>query len=102
MKSIFTTMLVIICFVAAMIFSANNTAMVNINYFIAQSSFNVSHVIGCAFFLGFVLSWLVFLSIHFKLKLKLRQVKNSLAQVQSNHVIETNPSNQERKTIANV
>jgi len=102
MKSIFITMLVIICFVAAMIFSANNTAMVNINYFVAQSSFNVSHVIGSAFFLGFVLSWLVFLSIHFKLKLRLRQAKKSLAQAQGNHVIETLPSNKERKTITNV
>jgi len=65
-------MLVVICFIGAMIFSANNTAIVNINYFVAQGNFNISHVIGFAFILGFIICWLIFLSLYVGVKLKLR------------------------------
>jgi len=83
MKSIFITMLVVICFVAAMIFSANNTAMVNLNYFIAQGDFNVSHVIGFAFLLGFIICWLIFLSFYVSLKFQLRSANKKLAKTAS-------------------
>lgn len=81
MKSVFITMLVVICFIAAMIFSANNAAMVNINYFIAQGDFNISHVIGFAFLLGFVICWLIFLSFYVTLKFQLRSANKKLERL---------------------
>lgn len=84
MKSVFITMLVIICFITAMVFSANNTAMVNINYFVAQGNFNVSHVIGVAFILGFVICWLIFLSFYVTLKFKLRLATKKLDKLNQN------------------
>ncbi len=83
MKSVFITMLVVICFVAAMIFSANNTALVNINYFVAQGDFNISHVIGFAFLLGFIICWLIFLSFYITLKFQLRSANKKLARLET-------------------
>jgi len=101
MKSVFITMLVITCFIAAMVFSANNTAMVNINYFIAQGNFNVSHVIGGAFLLGFAICWCIFLSFYVTLKFKLRAANKKLAKIDRT-TSDTGVLVQESPTPANV
>jgi len=75
-------MLVVICFIGAMIFSANNTDMVNINYFVAQGDFNISHVIGFAFILGFIICWLIFLSLYVGVKLKLRFANKKIEKLE--------------------
>lgn len=83
MKSIFITMVVVIFFVTAMIFSANNTRMVTINYFIAQGDFNISHVIGVAFLFGFLICWVIFVSFYLTMKFKLRLVNKKLIKLET-------------------
>ena len=61
MKTIVMILLVLIFFVAAMVFSASNTGMVSINYLIAQSDFNISAVIGVSFISGFLICWCILL-----------------------------------------
>jgi putative membrane protein len=80
MKTIFATLIVVIFFAAAMIFSASNTALVPINYLIAQGEFNVSAVIGVAFLSGFVLCWCIFYSLYIGLKFKLKSTSKKLIQ----------------------
>ena len=81
MKSFIATLVVVICFITAMVFSVKNTAIVNINYFIAQSDFNISHVIGLAFLTGFVICWRIFYSMYIALKLKLRFANRTIAKL---------------------
>ena len=84
MKTIIATLVVVVFFVAAMIFSASNTGSVTINYLIAQGEFNLSTVIGVAFITGFVLCWCIFYSLYIGLKLKLKATRNKLSQAVKN------------------
>ncbi|NRA70628.1 MAG: DUF1049 domain-containing protein [Gammaproteobacteria bacterium] len=85
MKTIVMILLVLIFFVAAMVFSASNTGMVSINYLIAQSDFNISAVIGVSFISGFLICWCIFYSLYIGLKLKLRVMTKKLVQSDKNN-----------------
>lgn len=80
MKTIVMILLVVIFFVAAMVFSASNTGTVTINYLIAQSDFNISAVIGFSFISGFLICWCIFYSLYIGLKMKLRAMTKKLAK----------------------
>ena len=87
MKSFFATLIVFICFFIAVIFSANNNAQVNINYFIAQSEFNISHVIGLSFLTGFVICWSIFYSLYLGLKFKLKLANRKVDKLNKQHTL---------------
>jgi len=82
MKTIFATLIVVIFFAAAMIFSTSNTGTVPINYLIAQGSFNVSTVIGVAFLSGFLLCWCIFYSLYLGVKFKLKSTTKKLTKAE--------------------
>jgi lipopolysaccharide assembly protein A len=83
MKTIIAILIVVLFFVAAMIFSSNNTDVVTINYLIAQGSFNVSLIIGVAFLAGFLLCWCIFYSLYIGLKFKLKISTKKLEQARN-------------------
>ena len=87
MKSFFARLIVFICFFIAVIFSANNNAQVNINYFIAQSEFNISHVIGLSFLTGFVICWCIFYSLYLGLKFKLKLANRKVDKLNKQHTL---------------
>ena len=82
MKTVIATLVVVIFFAAAMIFSASNIEVVSINYLIAQGTFKISTVIGVAFLSGFLLCWCIFYSLYLALKFKLKSTTKKLMQAQ--------------------
>lgn len=83
MKTIIAILVIVLFFAAAMVFSASNTEVVNINYLIAQGTFNVSAVIGISFLSGFLLCWCIFYSLYIGLKFKLNASTKKLEQAKS-------------------
>lgn len=83
MKVILTTMFVIVFFAIAALFSAVNTATVDLNYLVGQGNFNVSTLLGLAFVSGFVICWVIFYSMYLQLKLKLAMTNKKLHKAQS-------------------
>lgn len=83
MKTIIATLVVVLFFAAAMIFSASNTEVVTINYLIAQGTFNISTIIGVAFLTGFLLCWCIFYSLYIGLKFKLKVTTKQLTQAKN-------------------
>ncbi|MDP2560334.1 LapA family protein [Psychrobium sp. 1_MG-2023] len=101
MKSVIATIVVILFFVMAMIFSASNKEMVTINYLIAQGSFNVSHVIGLAFISGFVICWFIFYSLYIGLKIKLNIANKKITRLADSPAPVVAPT-QEKQITSNV
>lgn len=86
MKVVLTTMIVLIFFTVAMLFSASNQATVELNYLIGTGIFNVSYLLGIAFVSGFVICWIIFYSMYLQLKLRLNLVRKKLEKTQTSIV----------------
>jgi len=82
MKVVLTTMIVIVFFAVAMLFSASNEAMVDLNYLVGNGNFNVSFLIGLAFLSGFLICWLIFYSMYLTLKFKMSALTKKMAKLQ--------------------
>jgi len=82
MKVVLITMIVIVFFTIAMLFSVSNEAMVDLNYLIGHGNFNVSHLIGLSFLSGFIICWILAYTIHLKLKVKLSFLRKKLNKLE--------------------
>ncbi|MGX9418243.1 LapA family protein [Vibrio sp. RC27] len=70
--------LVLILFLLALALGSQNQAVVGFNYLIAQGEFYLSWLLGGAFVSGFIISWLIFGSMHLRAKLKVRSLTKKL------------------------
>ncbi|NLS11481.1 DUF1049 domain-containing protein [Vibrio sp. SM6] len=71
---------VIALFLIALALGAQNQEVVNFNYLIAQSDFNLSTLLGLVFVIGFACAWLLFAGIHLKLKMQIRRLNKQLVK----------------------
>jgi len=85
MKVVLTTMIVIVCFAIAMLFSASNEAMVDLNYLVGNGNFNVSFLIGLSFLSGFLICWVIFYSMYLTLKFKMSVLNKKITKLELNH-----------------
>lgn len=83
MKVVLTTMIVVVCFCIAALFSASNNTMVELNYLIGNGSFNISYLIGLGFVTGFVICWIIFYSMYLQLKLKLSLQRKKIIKLEN-------------------
>ncbi|MCJ2375425.1 lipopolysaccharide assembly protein LapA domain-containing protein [Vibrio sp. ZSDZ34] len=72
--------LVIALFLITLALGSQNQAVVTFNYLIAQGDFHLSTLLGVVFVAGFVLSWVIFGSLHLKSQLKVRKLRKQLAK----------------------
>ncbi|WP_028115478.1 LapA family protein [Ferrimonas senticii] len=80
MKAFLITALVAVLFIITMAFGARNDQLVEVNYFIAQSEFALSWIVGAVFLSGFIISWLLALLVIIKQKFTIRTLKSRLAK----------------------
>ncbi len=73
----------ILLFIIAVALGSQNQELVNFNYLLAQGDFHLSTLLGVVFVSGFTCAWLLFFSIHMKLKLKIRRLNKQLKKQQS-------------------
>jgi uncharacterized membrane protein YciS (DUF1049 family) len=85
MKVVLTTMIVIVFFTLAMLFSASNEAMVELNYLVGNGTYNVSYLIGLSFVSGFFICWIVFYSMYLQLKLKMSLLRKKMNKLEAHN-----------------
>lgn len=78
--------LLLILFIIALALGAQNQVAVEFNYLIAKGEFHLAWLLGSVFVLGFVISWLIFGSMHIKANLKARKLTKKLKQYESTSV----------------
>lgn len=72
--------LLLILFVIALALGAQNQVSVEFNYLVAKGEFHLAWLLGGVFILGFIISWLIFGSMHIKANLKARRLAKKLKQ----------------------
>ncbi|TKB57515.1 LapA family protein [Ferrimonas aestuarii] len=82
MKALLITIVVVCCFLIVMAFGARNDVMVNINYFIAQGEFALPMVLAAVFFGGFVISWLITMTLMIQQRFKLNRARFKIQQLE--------------------
>lgn len=85
MKSILLFFVLIVIFVVAITFGANNDQNVVFNYLVAQSQFRLSSLLAMLFGIGFMLGWLFSGYFYFKEKLKLSSTMRKLKKLQKKY-----------------
>ncbi|KHD26564.1 membrane protein [Vibrio caribbeanicus] len=73
--------IVLALFLVALALGSQNQAIVNFNYLIAQGEFHLSTLLGVVFVTGFVISWLIFGSLHLKSQLQVRKLKKQVKKL---------------------
>lgn len=61
----------------ALMFSAQNQQLININYFVAQQAFPLTLVLACTFLIGFISAWLLSLIYVIRLQKQLHQANRA-------------------------
>ena len=85
MKFILLFFVLIVIFVVAITFGANNDQNVVFNYLVAQSQFRLSSLLAMLFGIGFMLGWLLSGYFYFKEKLKLSSTMRKLKKLQKKY-----------------
>ncbi|WP_095499007.1 LapA family protein [Paraferrimonas haliotis] len=86
MKTLLVAVIVILLFLIALAFGAQNEQLVSINYFVAQGEFRLPVVLSVTFIAGFASCWLISIVFVVKLKLALRKATRLLHKQQKpNH-----------------
>ena len=75
---------VIALFLITLALGAQNQAVVNFNYLVAQGDFHLSTLLGVVFVVGFVIAWIIFGSLQLKAQLQVRRLKKQLKKQTSN------------------
>jgi putative membrane protein len=70
--------LILLLFFIALALGAQNQEIVSFNYLVAKGEFHLSWLLGIVFVSGFVLSWLVFGSLHLRAKMKVRRLTKQI------------------------
>ncbi|MDA0148003.1 LapA family protein [Vibrio sp. LaRot3] len=68
-------------FLIALALGAQNQAIVNFNYLLAQGDFHLSTLLGSVFVTGFVIAWAIFGTLHLKSKLQVRKLQKQLGKL---------------------
>ncbi|MCL9774334.1 LapA family protein [Vibrio methylphosphonaticus] len=87
--------LLIVLFLVTLALGSQNQAVVTFNYLLAQGEFHLSTLLGVVFVTGFVISWIIFGSLHLKSQLTVRKLRKKLAKQaspQSKDVATTSPN----------
>ncbi|MFA0085912.1 hypothetical protein BCU70_04350 [Vibrio sp. 10N.286.49.C2] len=87
--------LLIVLFLVTLALGSQNQEVVTFNYLLAQGEFHLSTLLGVVFVVGFVISWIIFGSLHLKSQLTVRKLRKKLAKQtpsQSKDVATTSPS----------
>ncbi|MCY9869850.1 LapA family protein [Vibrio barjaei] len=72
--------LLIVLFLVTLALGSQNQEVVTFNYLLAQGDFHLSTLLGSVFVVGFVISWVIFGSLHLKSQLTVRKLKKQLAK----------------------
>ncbi|MGR5176986.1 LapA family protein [Vibrio parahaemolyticus] len=72
--------LLIVLFLVTLALGSQNQEVVTFNYLLAQGEFHLSTLLGSVFVVGFVISWIIFGSLHLKSQLTVRKLKKQLAK----------------------
>lgn len=91
--------LVLILFLVALALGAQNQDVVSFNYLIAKGEFYLSWLLGAAFVSGFIISWLIFGSMHLRAKLKVRRLTKQLAKQASQNAESNNKPSKKSLTV---
>ncbi|MBY6197475.1 LapA family protein [Vibrio hangzhouensis] len=75
--------LLIVLFLVTLALGSQNQEVVTFNYLLAQGEFHLSTLLGSVFVVGFVISWIIFGSLHLKSQLTVRKLKKQLAKQKS-------------------
>ncbi len=86
--------LVLVLFLIALALGAQNQEVVTFNYLLAEGTFHLSSLIGGVFVLGFVISGLIFGTMHFRSQLQVRKLKRKLKKLTPQVEVPTKPSTQ--------
>ncbi|GEA61839.1 LapA family protein [Vibrio comitans] len=73
--------LVLVLFLLALALGAQNQEVVTFNYLLAEGDFHLSTLIGIVFVTGFVISGLIFGSMHLKSQLQVRKLNRKLKKL---------------------
>lgn len=79
---IISSIFIIIFFLLALAIGAQNQAMVNVNYLIAQGEFQLSVLLGGCFAVGFILAWFLIGSIFIQTRFQRNRLKKKVSKQQ--------------------
>lgn len=74
---------IVFLFLIALLLGAENQNLVSFNYLIAKSNIYLSWLLGMAFVCGFVISWVIFGSLHLKARFNARRMSKKLKKYES-------------------
>ncbi|KII79720.1 lipopolysaccharide assembly protein LapA domain-containing protein [Vibrio renipiscarius] len=73
--------IVLVLFLVALALGAQNQAVVDFNYLLAQGEFHLSTLLGVVFVSGFVVAWIIFGSLHLKSQLQIRKLNKQIKKL---------------------
>ncbi|EGU45532.1 putative membrane protein [Vibrio ichthyoenteri ATCC 700023] len=73
--------IVLALFLIALALGAQNQAVVNFNYLLAQGEFHLSTLLGVVFVTGFTVAWLLFGILHLKAQRQIRKLNKQLKKL---------------------
>ena len=73
--------IVLALFLVALALGSQNQAVVTFNYLLAQGDFHLSTLLGVVFVSGFVISWIIFGTLHLKSKMQIRKLNKQIKKL---------------------
>ncbi|ELS3716386.1 DUF1049 domain-containing protein [Vibrio fluvialis] len=80
-------------FLIALALGSQNQEIVTFNYLLAQGEFHLSTLLGSVFVVGFLISWIIFGSMHLKSQLEIRKLNRKLKKQTSSHSVSEQKAN---------
>ncbi|MCL9783038.1 lipopolysaccharide assembly protein LapA domain-containing protein [Vibrio sp. S4M6] len=94
--------IVVALFLIALALGAQNQSIVTFNYLIAQGEFHLSALLGIVFVIGFLVSLLIFGSLHLKSKLQVRKLNRQLKKLNATQTAQDQHNKKSVETKASV
>ncbi|CAH0539397.1 LapA family protein [Vibrio marisflavi] len=94
--------IVVALFLIALALGAQNQSVVTFNYLIAQGEFHLSALLGIVFAIGFLVSLLIFGSLHLKSQLRVRKLNRQLKKLNASVASQSQSKEKNVETKASV